>query len=372
MAQKRINELQLISAPTTSLMLPGDNGIQTYRTTLAQIKELFLGVSAANDGLVLKSVAANASGFGYGYAVNEPTWIDNISIAVSVASNALTVAIKDSAGNNHSATSRGRLAVRSATITSGAYSILESTGAQSLTIPTTATLGSASAVPATYYVYEINNAGTLEPAISMTRFDESQIISTTAISAGSTSSTVMYSTTARTNVAFRLIDAFKMTQATAGTWATAASYVSGFPIRLPKPKFSAWKNASQAVAVATPVKVTFASTELDNMSAWDASNNRYVIQEPGDYLFNLTMYIENLSDARSRILLYVNGTQAKLSYQYGGTAGMSLSMNALIPSLVPGDYVEVYIDSDGDTAYSVYGNASDGMQYTYFSGSKVE
>jgi len=55
------------------------------------------------------------------------------------------------------------------------------------------------------------------------------LITTTAEggAGGADSSTVIYSTTARTNVAYRVLGIIRSTQATAGTWATAPSLIQG-------------------------------------------------------------------------------------------------------------------------------------------------
>ena len=57
---------------------------------------------------------------------------------------------------------------------------------------------------------------------------ETGLITTTAISSGSTSASTIYSTTARTSVAYRIVGYVESTQATAGTWATAPSTIQGY------------------------------------------------------------------------------------------------------------------------------------------------
>lgn len=46
MAQKKITDLQLISSITDSINLPGDDGVQTYRLTAAQLKSYVLSAGA--------------------------------------------------------------------------------------------------------------------------------------------------------------------------------------------------------------------------------------------------------------------------------------------------------------------------------------
>ena len=119
---------------------------------------------------------------------------------------------------------------RSATLTSGAITTITGTPA-ALTIPSTATLGTISAVQSSIVDIVINNAGTLERAVinlaGGNDLSETGVISTTAISSAATASNVFYSNTARTNVAYRVVGRYDSTQATAGTWVTAPSLVQG-------------------------------------------------------------------------------------------------------------------------------------------------
>lgn len=142
------------------------------------------------------------------------------SVTATVASNALT------AGLN--ATS---LQFRATTLSSGVAQSVLAVSALSLVVPSTATLGTVSAIQSRLVLLAINNAGTVELAIvniaGGNNLDETTLISTTALSTGSTSSNVIYSTTARTSVPFRVVGYIESTQATAGTWATAPSTIQG-------------------------------------------------------------------------------------------------------------------------------------------------
>jgi hypothetical protein len=120
---------------------------------------------------------------------------------------------------------------RSATLASGAVSSVKVAATISVTVPSSATLGTISGQQARLVIVALNNAGTVELAVvnmaGGTNLDECGLISTTAISAGSSSSAVVYSTTARTNVAYRVVGFVDITEATAGTWATAATTIQG-------------------------------------------------------------------------------------------------------------------------------------------------
>ena len=142
------------------------------------------------------------------------------AIGASVAASALTI-------------TAGVLALdfRSATLTSGTVTSVAGTPA-SLVVPSTATLGTVSAQQSRLVVLALNNAGTIELAVVNISggkdLTETGVISTTAISVTADVANVIYSTTARTNVAYRVLGYVESTQATAGTWATAPSTIQGY------------------------------------------------------------------------------------------------------------------------------------------------
>lgn len=142
-------------------------------------------------------------------------------ISASVGSNALTISA-----------SALSLDFRSATLGSGAVTRVSGTPAN-LVISSGSTLGTSNGVQSRIAVLALNNAGTLELAavnvaggVDLT---ETGLISTTAEggAGAADSASVVYSTTARTSLAYRVIGYIESTQATAGTWATAPSTIQG-------------------------------------------------------------------------------------------------------------------------------------------------
>ena len=158
---------------------------------------------------------------------NGTTWVSQASnaypqiqpISASVSANALTISA-----------SSLNLWFRSTTLGSGTTTNVTGTPAN-LVVPSSATLGTVSAVQSRLVVIALNNAGTIELAVvnisGGTQLDETNLLTTTTISSGSTSASTVYSTTARTSVAYRVIGFIDSTQTTAGTWATAPSIIQG-------------------------------------------------------------------------------------------------------------------------------------------------
>jgi hypothetical protein len=141
------------------------------------------------------------------------------TIGASVASSALTITAPTTS-----------LDFRSGTLGTGTVTPVSGDPAD-LVIPSTATLGTTNAVLSRLMVLAINNAGTIELAVVNNAggidLTETGLISTTAISAAATADNIVYSTTARTGVVYRVIGWVESTQATAGTWATAPSTIQG-------------------------------------------------------------------------------------------------------------------------------------------------
>ena len=143
-------------------------------------------------------------------------------ITATVTGNALTVTLNPTT-----------LDFRSATLGSGTVVSRVISSAISVLVSAGSTLGSVSGVQSRIVVLALDNAGTVELAVvnisGGNDLTETGLISTTALSVpgAADSATVIYSTLARTSVAYRVVGYVESTQATAGTWATAPSTIQG-------------------------------------------------------------------------------------------------------------------------------------------------
>lgn len=151
------------------------------------------------------------------FAINTPT----------VAASALTITFTGVDGNAISATNIAYINFRSATAGSGAIAQLALNSAQSLVVPSGASLGSTNAVATTYALAAFNNAGAIIYGIinPLVLPLVDGIATTTLLSGSSTSAGVWYTTTALTSKAYTVVGYITATEATAGTWATAPSTV---------------------------------------------------------------------------------------------------------------------------------------------------
>lgn len=143
-------------------------------------------------------------------------------ITASVAANALTITLNPTS-----------LDFRSATLGDGTVNTRQVNAAISLTISSGSNLGTINAQKSRIAVLAIDNAGTVElAAVNIAGgndLSETGLITTVAEGGAGTadSANVIYSSTARTNVSYRVVGYVESTQATAGTWATAPSTIQG-------------------------------------------------------------------------------------------------------------------------------------------------
>lgn len=137
----------------------------------------------------------------------------------SVAANAMTLGFGASF-----------LGFRASSLTSGVPSNVATVGA-TLTVPSGATMGAVSGQLTRYAILAIYNGTTVEAAAvnlaGGVNLSEEGVISTTALSGSSNSANVVYSTTARSNVPYRLMGIAEYTQTTAGTHASAHTLLVG-------------------------------------------------------------------------------------------------------------------------------------------------
>ena len=144
------------------------------------------------------------------------------TITATVATNILTLGLNPCL-----------LDFRSSTAGSGTSTVRNITTAISMTVSNGSTLGTLNGVLSKLAVLAIDNAGTVELAVVNTNtyglLDERNLISTTAEGGigAADSGTVIYSTTARSSVPFRIVGYVESTQATAGAYATAPSNIAG-------------------------------------------------------------------------------------------------------------------------------------------------
>jgi hypothetical protein len=176
---------------TTDAVLAGDS------TTFTN--SIILGGSTTFTSSIQTTAAKFTSG------LNGVQYMNNFALQASVSGNNLTIAIKGKDLTDPSANNVVSVAFRSEDKTDGDYDIVDIEAATSITIDAGETLGFSNDEDGYVYIYLLNNAGTVDPAVAkQALFDESRIHSSTALAASADNDRTLYSTTARSNVPLRL------------------------------------------------------------------------------------------------------------------------------------------------------------------------
>lgn len=269
--------------------------------------------------------------------------LQNASIAASVGSSALTIALKTAAGADASATDPIYLAFRNATETIGTRNYRAVTAALSIVVSSGSTLGHASAKNGWIYVYALDNAGTIELAVSASEFDEGSLQSTTAEGgAGAADSlTVLYSTTARSNVPIRLIARLRSSQTTAGTWAAVPTEISLTPFQRPPVLVVAYRSTNQSIATSAPTDIVWDTVVQDRYSAFNNATGVFTAPESGIYNFDLVLKMQVTTDFNGTsevwaFNLHVDGSNFAQIFQF---MPQSVNVNTIFSSGISGIFL---------------------------------
>jgi hypothetical protein len=319
---------------------------------------LTLPTTAGTSGHVMQT---NGSGTTSWRNVAGPGTITNVSLAASVGSSALTISLKGADGNDPSSTNAVYASFRNSTAATGTFTERTATSGVSLTISSGSTLGHSSGNDHFIYVYLIDNAGTIELAASSCIFDEGSLVSTTAEggAGAADSNRVIYSTTARTNVACRLVGRIKSNQATAGTWATTPSEISLIPFLDLVPS-ACYLAGTQTFEAATAGEiVAFITKRFDNMNAMNTSTGVYTATRAGKYRVSANVLFASGTWAASNFIeMQIRvGASMKISnilrIQAAITALIGHQVSGTVDCVL-GDEIDVFIDHNrtaGDISF---------------------
>ena len=213
----------LASPPPIGSTAPNTGAFTTLTATTGTITTVNATTVNATTSTTTGVTTTGTLTFSGGGSMTKPPEPGIQSITSSVAANALTVTLSPTT-----------LDFRSSTLGSGTVVSRVISSPVSVVVSSGSTLGTVSAVQSRIVVLALDNAGTVELAVvnisGGTDLTETGLISTTAeggAGAADSASTV-YSTTARTSLAYRVVGYVESTQATAGTWATAPSTIQGY------------------------------------------------------------------------------------------------------------------------------------------------
>lgn len=179
----------------------------------------------------LNAVVAELNAMIAGNLSAGPATTNGLTLDYGLNANAIAIAVRNKDLANATVENPLFAIMRSASAVSAAFAMRTITAALSMTVSLGSTLGHGDNDTRWVYVYLIDNAGTIEVAVSSKYFGLQGIVSTTAEGGAGAAdvASIMYSTTARASVAFLCIGRFKAPQTVAGTWATGWTNVEIWP-----------------------------------------------------------------------------------------------------------------------------------------------
>lgn len=324
---------------------------------------------AATDGQVLTADGAGGVAWETPDAVlDSADFLLNLSLAASVGSSALTIAVKDKAGSDPSAGSPVRVGFRNATSATGTYTQVSITSALSMTVSSGSTLGHASGVAQYIYVYLINNAGAAELAVSSIIFDEGSVVSTTAEGGAGAADSIrtMYSTSARSNVPCRLVGRILSTQATAGTWASSPTEIAVGKFHNQVIHANYTTNTAQSMGSGTPTPVDFEDKVADTHNAVTVGGG-WVFTAPESRVYHISAAVGLTGSAAwavgetTTLMLYVNGSSVRHldTDDAHESSTLALTMSGATTYYVPaGQTIQIAVDQGSGSSINTDGNAN--------------
>lgn len=328
------NKAKVYVESATRSVVTEDQTQTLTNKTFDTANNTFKSGSALNNQILTANGSGGTSWVTPSTGLDQSYEISNLTIQTSVAANALTVSLKTKANVNPSPSDPIKIGFRSSTLASGLYNQRTLTAALSLTVSSGSTLGQQNGLAARLYIYAIDNAGTIELAISQSYFHENQLVTTTAEggAGAADSGTVMYSATARTNVPLRLIGTLDNTQTTAGTWTSAGTKLAlTFKHDFESVLFVGTGATSIAVGAGTIVK--FLTITDDTHNLYNAGTGEWTVPISGKYSVDVQSRVDIGSASLNQYFItsiYIDGSQkrqfsklvenASVGYLFSGTS----------------------------------------------------
>lgn len=273
-----------------------------------------------------------------GAAATSASLIDNLEISTSRAAGAETIAIKTAAGTDPSGSDKVRIGFRDATAGTGAYSVLEITAATSLTISSGSTLGAISGEAFRLWLVGFNDAGTFRLGIvkcalsdGVRSLSDNALESSTAEggAGGADTAGTIYTGTAVTSKAMRVLGYLEYTLTTAGTWDAAPSLIRLGQTKLPgdRVQFRRVRDGTFTSGTTTIPNdntipqntegVEFSSTQsITPTSAINYLEIRASIQAENDQNNNMTAALFQDTTANALVAVMINNSGASHRKQY--------------------------------------------------------
>jgi hypothetical protein len=238
--------------------------------------------------------------------------IENATFSPVAASDALTFNLQTLSGATPSAGSPCKFAFRGNSDTTTTYTVQSATTATTVTLNSTSTLGIYDSANHWIYVYAIyTSTGGVELAVSLQQFDEGPIYTTTAEGGGTaTSNDLLYSTTARSNAAIKLLGRTSTAYTSGNGWVVSPAEVDCVPFY---PALVAARAHGSTSAITSGATVVINPTvDFDPVQVYNASTGAFTAPIAGIYRIGTTCRLSAVAFSANEVLelyVYKNGAQ---------------------------------------------------------------
>lgn len=322
------------------------------------------------DGLTITATGTCPAKFGF----------VNCSLAASVSGNNLTIALKDSAGSDPSATSPCTINYRNTTLTTGSWSQVSTTAALSFVANasstfgitnTTATCRAASSCPFRLWVVGINSgSGTVLGVVALSNasgvlpLNESVLQTSTACNACSTATArgTIYSTAAQTSKAIVILGYVEWDGglATAGTYASGPTTIQTLGPGVAKPGVSVQRIFAFTTTAASTTSSTFQNTNVTAAITPTSKVNYINVSATGDLFANAAITV-------AVIHMFNGATDLNIQATANAGAGAAIASSAMFgidtPNSVASQTYTVKLRSTDNTTSTSYPVATGGIAY---------
>jgi hypothetical protein len=342
----------------------------TYDIGSADIGLRYIYLASSAGGLSTSRIGASstasdltytlpATGGTLGLQQDAPDDLINVSLAASVSSNALTIALKTKAGTDPSATDVVKISFRNSAAATGTYTQQSVSSALSLVISSGSTLGHASGVDSYIFVYAVDSGSGVVLGASTTAYDQGTVITTVAEGGAGAAdlNSRIYTASAQTSKPIRLIGRIKVNQATAGTWATIPAEVSLWPFKIPRIKSLYKTDAGQSISNATTTIVDFGTVVSSPQNCVTTGASwKFTSPKTTTYSVKAKITFNTSSTSYRDVYLYKNGSKVESAEIQPANASGGLLFTVYLVTdidLAIDDYIDIRVEQNSGGALAL-------------------
>lgn len=312
------------------LLIGNTTGNTLTKTTLTAGS----GVTITNGSGSITIAASGSSTY------NDPLALQNVGLSITVGSSAITIALKQQDGSTDPSTGSAacNIAFASATATTGSTTMRSVTSALSMTVSNGSSLGFAStSATQRVWVGAIDNSGTVElctwtslSGTNLRRYVDGEIVTTTSEggAGAADSAQTIYSTTARTSKALRILGYFEIQAAGSFAWTNSPTVVRVMQPGMPRTGDRIQYLVSKSGAVGTGTNVTPNDDTIPQLSETNVFQTQAITPRSSLNILHIrTLGCYEWSGGASRMIqgIWQDSTADALAVQYNVTFGANLA-----------------------------------------------